>query len=267
MSRKKKRINTQEQANLLLAQGIVIGPDGGHIGKIGQVFQDIDTGQLNWVTVKTGWFGSSESFIPLQDATITGDEVRVPYDKAMIKGARHQLTDGELTAEDQDELYEYYQLAQASSDTAASHTAPDGGKVLATDADAEMIRSEERLQVSTRKVEAGRARLRKYIVTEQQSVTVPVSHEEVRVLRKPITDANRDHALADLQLADEVHEVVLTQDRVVVNKETVPVERINLGTHTVTEQRQVTETIRKEQIEFDDTNLQTHPTGPRKRKR
>ena len=50
--------------------------------------------------------------------------------------------------------------------------------------------------MGTEQVEAGRARLRKYVVTEQQTVQVPVSREEVRVEREPITDANRGDALS-----------------------------------------------------------------------
>ena len=37
-----------------------------------------------------------------------------------------------------------------------------------------------------------------------------------------------------------------------VSKETVPVEKVGLATETVTEQQDVTEAVRKEQIEFDD---------------
>ena len=115
-----------------------------------------------------------------------------------------------------------------------------------------MTRSEERLNVGTERVEAGTARLRKYVVTEQQTVTVPVSHDEVRVEREPITDANRGAATDGPQLSDEEHEVVLTEERPVVAKETVPVERVRLGTETVTEDREVTEDVRHEEIETDD---------------
>ena len=74
-----------------------------------------------------------------------------------------------------------------------------------------MTRSEEHLRVGTEQVEAGRARLRKYVVTEQQSVQVPVSREEVRVEREPITDANRGDALSGAEITEEEHEVVLTR--------------------------------------------------------
>jgi uncharacterized protein (TIGR02271 family) len=115
-----------------------------------------------------------------------------------------------------------------------------------------MTRSEEHLNVGTEQVEASRARLRKYVVTDQQSVQVPVSREEVRVQREPITDANRGDALSGGQITEEEHEVVLTAERPVVTTEAVPVERVRLGTETVTQKQTVTGDIRKEQIEVDN---------------
>ena len=112
-----------------------------------------------------------------------------------------------------------------------------------------MTRSEERLNVGTAQREAGRARLRKHIVSENVSITVPVSHEEVTIEREPITEANRGDALSGGDLTEEEHEVTLTEERAVVDKDVVAVERVRLGTKTVTEQQQVDETVRKEQID------------------
>ena len=122
-----------------------------------------------------------------------------------------------------------------------------------------MTRSEERLNVGTQRQEAGRVRLRKHVVTERQTVDVPVSHEEVRLQREPITDANRGDALSGPDLSDEEHEVVLTEERPVVEKETVPVERVRLDKEQVTENRQVTEDVRHEEIDTDgDTTTGTN---------
>jgi len=115
-----------------------------------------------------------------------------------------------------------------------------------------MTRSEERLHVGTEKVQGRRARLRKFVVTEQETVTVPVSHEEARVTREPITEANRDAAMAGPDISEEEHEVVLTAEQAVVSKEAVPVERVRMDTETVTEQQQITEQVRKENIEVDE---------------
>ena len=95
-------------------------------------------------------------------------------------------------------------------------------------------------------------RLRKYVVTENVTQTVPVSHEEVRLEREPITDANRDASMSGPGITEEEQEVTLHAERPVVEKETVPVERVHLGTETVTEERQVNEQVRKEQIDEPD---------------
>jgi uncharacterized protein (TIGR02271 family) len=112
-----------------------------------------------------------------------------------------------------------------------------------------LTRSEEQLHVGTEKVQTGRARLRKVVVTEQQTVTVPVSREEVRLVREPIAPGDT----VDATIGEAAAEVVLTEERVVVSKETVAVERVRLGTVTITEQQEVTEAVRKEKIEFNDS--------------
>ncbi|HVD18966.1 MAG TPA: YsnF/AvaK domain-containing protein, partial [Propionibacteriaceae bacterium] len=91
----------------------------------------------------------------------------------------------------------------------------------------------------------------KYVVTENVTQTVPVSREEVRVEREPITDKNVGAARSGPNISEEEHEVVLHQERPVVEKEAVPVERVRLGTETVTDQETVSEDVRKEQIDSD----------------
>jgi uncharacterized protein (TIGR02271 family) len=121
--------------------------------------------------------------------------------------------------------------------------------------DEAMTRSEERLHVGTENVQTGRARLRKYVVTETVTTSVPVSHEEVRLEREPITEANRDAALSGPAISEEEHEVTLHAERPVVAKEAVPVGRVRLGTETVTQEKQVTEQVRKEQIDEPDVDV------------
>jgi uncharacterized protein (TIGR02271 family) len=114
-----------------------------------------------------------------------------------------------------------------------------------------MTRSEEELRVGKAQRERGRARLRKYVVTEQVQQTVPVQREEVRVEREPITDANLADATAGPDISEEEHEVVLHEEEVVVEKRAVPKERVRLDKETVTDERTVSEDVRKEQIEVD----------------
>jgi uncharacterized protein (TIGR02271 family) len=88
----------------------------------------------------------------------------------------------------------------------------------------------------------------------------PVSREEVRIEREPITDANRDAALSGADISEEEHEVVLTEERPVVQTDAVAVERVRLGTETVTEQQTVSGQVRKERFDLAGTD-HTPPTN------
>jgi uncharacterized protein (TIGR02271 family) len=231
----------------------VYGGDGDKIGTVGQVYVDPDTQRPLWVTVKTGLFGSAESFAPLEDATFDGNDVRLSYEKSFVKDAPRIADDGELSADEESALYSYYGNSRGGRDVGSvdrDETAgTEGYDTSGPTTDDAMTRSEERLHVGTESVQTGTARLRKHIVTEMQNVTVPVSREEVTVTREPITDANIGDATSGPDLSEEEHEVVLNTERVVVEKETVPVERVALGTETVTEQQQVSEEVAHEEIE------------------
>lgn len=262
--------NTQDPGRLVGAT--VVDSDGDKIGSIGQVYLDVDTDAPTWASVNTGLFGMSESFVPLEGAEDTGDGIRVPYQKDVVKNAPRVDADGSIDPAEEAELYRYY--GNDSRDTGDVDTdrvgldrdgvdTTTGHDTSGPTTDDAMTRSEERLHVGTETVQTGRARLRKHVVTEQQTVTVPVSHEEVRLEREPITDANVDDALGGPAISEEEHEVVLTEERPVIAKETVPVERVRLGTETVTEDQQVTDEVRKEEIDFVDGSSDSRGTDSR----
>jgi len=280
-----------------LAGATMHGADGQKIGKIVDVYESTQAEDGTFVTVHTGMFGGHASFVPLAQASLQGKDVVVPYDKNLVKDAPRVQADQDLTSVEEDRLYQHYNLSPGSpapeAEAAgapgrhAEETAiPRGTKRQDSDGDGvfddvkdtavgrdtsglttddAMTRSEERLQVGTQRTETGRARLRKRIVTEQVSTTVPVSHDEVVVEREPITEANMPKATDGPALSEEEHEVVLNAERPVVAKETVPVERVKLGTQTVTEQQQVNETVRKEQIETEDPTGKVDKTGEPRR--
>ncbi|MEU9759242.1 PRC and DUF2382 domain-containing protein [Streptomyces sp. NPDC047985] len=112
----------------------------------------------------------------------------------------------------------------------------------------EMIRSEEQLRVSTEEYESGRARLHKYVVTEKVTRTVPLTHEEVRVVREPLQPGERTTGPTSIREQDV--EVTLHAERATTRKETVPVERVRLETERVTEQKEISAELRKEQIDY-----------------
>jgi uncharacterized protein (TIGR02271 family) len=243
---------TEQQLNVVIGS-TAVGSDG-KLGTVGEVYLDDETGRPEWATVRTGMFGTKEAFVPLAQADMAGDDLRVPYDRDMVKNAPHIDSEGHLSPAEETELYRYYGIGSQHNGAPVADTSADetvGHDTSGPTTDDAMTRSEEHLQVGTQRVESGRARLRKYVVTENVTQTVPVSREEVRLEREPITDANVGDALAGPAISEEEHEVVLHAERPVVAKEAVPVERVRLDTETVTEQQTVTDTVRKEQIELD----------------
>ncbi|MEL4505980.1 PRC and DUF2382 domain-containing protein [Luteococcus sp. H138] len=249
--------------------GTVIDSEGNKVGEVGQVYLDDATGRPEWVTVKTGLLGMKETFVPLRGEEVANGEIRVPYTKDQIKGAPSIDPEGHITEAEEQELYRYYSLEQDQTGYDANRTdvAAAGGvgaagyasrnddarRDVAVDRDAnlaegDVVRHEERLNVGTQQVESGRVRIRKHVVNEQQSVQVPVSHEELRVERTPIVDGD---VVQGGHLSEGETEVVLHEERPVVSKETVGVEKVRVGTEEVTENRTVTENVAKERIEVE----------------
>jgi uncharacterized protein (TIGR02271 family) len=239
----------------------MVDPDGDKIGTIESIYVDDQTGEPEWALVNTGLFGTKSSFVPLAQATPTGDQVQVPYQKQLVKDAPRIDPDQHLSESEEQHLWRHYGLEYG---TTSGYEDRDGDGVYddvqdsavgrdtsGPTTDDAMTRSEEELRVGTQARERGRARLRKYVTTEEQQVTVPVQREEVRVEREPITDANLDAATSGPAISEEEHEVTLREEEVVVEKRAVPRERVRLDKDTVTEERQVAEEVRKEQIEVD----------------
>ena len=236
----------------------MIDADGDKVGTLEELFRDEDTQEPEWAGVRTGMFGTKLSFVPIQGAEPRGEQVQVLFSKAQIKDApRIDDSDGQLSQDEEARLYEHYGLSYSERHSDSGLPAGDGdaGAVgrdtSGPTTDEAMTRSEEELRVGTAERERGRARLRKYVVTEQVTQTVPVRREEVRVEREPITEGNVDQALAGPEISEEEHEVVLHEEEPVVEKRTVPKERVRMEKDSLTEEAQVSEEVRKEQIEAD----------------
>jgi sporulation protein YlmC with PRC-barrel domain len=246
-------VNIQDPAAL---QGLTVtGQRGEKLGKVDGVYIDNETQRPEWAAVKSGLFGTHISLVPLATADVSGDELRVPFDKDTLKGAPHHDPDRELSPQQEIELFEHYGIPYGGDTVTAQVGDGAGGGPLRgrhpegrhetieddrgerdevalgaegvedgvagpprggvagdvdrtrgadrTDGveagrtaghepgavghatsgpatDDAMTRSEERLHVGTERTEAGRGRLRRYVVTENVTQTVPMSPEEVR---------------------------------------------------------------------------------------
>jgi stress response protein YsnF len=296
---------------------------GKKIGDAKHMYLDDATGDPEWVTVKTGFFGNNETFVPTRAARIVQDHLEVPYDKDQVKGAPNVDVDsgGHLSAEEERHLYRYYGLegsrsgdgdggrgekaaAAGTAGTAAAagggrHAKPAGGEEgmpsrgadagaagakgtqeemagseagvgtgtgtasfaagtsgsaerVAPDAGADaMTRSEEELHVRVERQDAGQARLRKYVDVEEVEQTIPIRHEEVRLEREPITEANRGAARSGPDISEAEHVVTLHEDRPIVETEVVPKERVRMRVEEHVEQKTVHGRVRKERIETE----------------
>lgn len=250
-----------------------MGRDGDKLGSIEDIYLDEQTGKPEWVAIKTGLFGTKLSFAPLAEARHEDGGIHLPYDKATLKDAPNVDADGQLSQEEEQRLYAHYGLdyGEQRSDTGlpegqrhsrdtgrtdrdmstTTGREPVGHDTSGPTTDEAMTRSEEELTVGKTSRETGRARLRKYVVTEEVQQTVPVQREEVRIEREPITDANAGAALDGPAISEEEHEVTLHAEEPVVEKRVVPKERVRLDKETVAEERTVTDEVRKERIEAD----------------
>jgi uncharacterized protein (TIGR02271 family) len=249
--------------------------DGDKIGKIDEIYLDAESNEPEWAVVSTGLFGNKQTFVPIGDANTTGDGVSVPFEKATVKDAPRIDPDGRLSQEEERQLYQHYgrDYSEFSGpggsgvsrgdttgdagvlDRDRDDTAERGGPgrdVSGRNTDDAMTVSEEELRVGTTEREAGRVRLKKYVVEDEVTESVPVRREEVRVEREPITDENVDQAMSGPDITESEHEVTLHEEEPVVEKRTVPKERIRLETDVETDEEQVSETVRKERVEVEN---------------
>ena len=257
-------MTTLQKDQLLQQRGNDLHDSSGEkIGSIEEIYLDAETGEPEWALVNTGMFGTKSSFVPLREAGEEQGTLSVPYDKSQVKDAPKMDPDGQLSKEEEADLYRHYGLdygesqsdsglPEGGSGTSTGGAPPVGHDTSGPTTDNAMTRSEEELHVGTTEREAGRARLRKYVVEEEVTQTVPVKREEVRVEREPITDANAGAAMDGPAISDEEHEVVLHQEEAVVEKQAVPKERVRLDKETTVEEQQVSDTVRKEQVDIDD---------------
>jgi len=261
--------------------------NGAKIGTVEHFYIDDRTGAPSWVAVTTGLFGTRQSVVPAMDATFADGGLRLPVAVDAVKSAPH-LAGDHLSPDDEAELRRHYGTGVASEASAAppaASAAPPAASAApptasagppvdaaptvqipvepprppAVDDRGGMVRSEEQLVVGTERVATTRARLVKYVVTEEVQITVPIRREEIRVEEVPI-DAPDDDPGESL-ITDESPsttgtsglpgEIILHTERPVVTVEVVPTERVRLRTELVQGQETVTEQVQREQIVVD----------------
>ncbi|WP_420451712.1 DUF2382 domain-containing protein [Ilumatobacter sp.] len=229
----------------------VYDQSGDKIGSIDQIYLDDQGGQPEWLTVSTGWFGASTQFVPIAGSSTHDDGLKVPYSTDHIKDAPAVDADQHLDADQERKLYSHYGLDYDSADHETAYGGrerPDEGYDYdTTDTDASVTLSEEQLAVDKVQRESGTVRLRKYVTEEDVNVTVPVKKQVARIVRTDATGTTP----GNITDSDVIEEVTLKEEEVIVDKNVVAKENVAIVTETVNDQREVSDTVRKEQVDVD----------------
>lgn len=246
----------RDQQIVDLTNATAYDANGDKIGSVSDVFINDATGRPDFIEVNTGLFGTGSSLVPLTGSSLRDGEIHLPFAKERIKDAPDVQDPTALSVDDKEAYLRYYGLAEPTAevetgtgDRRQAH-APAGADT--PDADAALIRSEERLNVSKRRRPNERVVLRKYVVEETQTIEVPVRREEYRIEREPITDAGATDASSGVVDEDSAS-LVIYEERVKIEKEIVPVERITLRKEIVRDTATVSEDVAKERIEAEET--------------
>ena len=236
----------------------VVDRRGERLGRVCQVYRD--GAELGWIGVRGNLFGTEEVLVPLDGAVLEDDVIAVAAVRNRFQAAPRRRPDAPLDAAERDRLRTFW--ADAAGNDAVARlpvervTTTETPTTIPAESAGVMTASEERLHIETERVPRTRVRLKKIVVTEQRTISVPVRHEEYRLIREPITDAD---PVAGGAIGPDEQEVVLYEERVVVTTEVVPVERIRLVKEEVVETREVSGSVRRERIELADEPAEVEP--------
>jgi uncharacterized protein (TIGR02271 family) len=242
---------TTQAEDLLGAR--VTGADGKVIGTVEQVFRDDVDGTPAWARVRAG---KSGRFVPLGSSQVTSDGLSVPFDSQKIMSGPDIDAGQHMSAAQAEELSRYYGLTvpaqqprgEMVEDSGQAAAQPGSGQMAAGDQGSDwLIRQEERIQVGKEMLETGRVRLHKYVDVESIEQPVHLYREEFDIERIPISGDERVSG----NISEGVQEIVLHEERAVLRKELVPVERVRLRTKQVQQDSTVRDEIRRERIEVE----------------
>ncbi len=227
--------------------------DGDKIGTVADIYDDVTTGRPEWIAVSTGWFGTNVTFVPIAGSSAHQDGLRVGYDKATVKDAPNAEADGRLSEAEERRLYEHYGIAYEGGPEVydRENRVDRDYQVPERAGDGEMTVSEEELNVAKQERAAGTVRLRKFVTTEDQTVTVPLRKEKVRIERTPVEGTTP----GEISDTDTVEEITLSEEQAVVTKNTVAKEKVRLEKDVVTEQETVHGEVRKEHVEVEGAEV------------
>ena len=288
---------TAENAQQLLDYQVV-DQTGSEIGTVHSFWANAQSGKLEFLGVKTGWLFGHNHVIPIDKVQLddASRAVRVPYASEFVKDAPSIDADATISDDEEAEIYRYYQTGGSTTattgqtslkgtaeaaGTAVKNTATAAGAALGLNAASqttgtartattatgkdtiEVPLTEEQVRVGKRTVDAGQVRLRKIVRTEIVNQPVEIRHEDV-VVERVSADQIKSGAVAS-DFKEETIDVPLTREEVVVQKDAHVTGAVRLHKTEGVEQQQVSETVRKEDVEVvRDGKVVTERTDVRK---
>lgn len=245
----------------------VAGGQGELLGHVSSLYFDNITGRPAWVAVQGRVHAA---VVPLELSRFDGATLHLPYGAEELRTAPHHDPATQISYSDGEDLYRHYGLVSASppvlpgprpqgANGAAGAPSPRRGAVESTE-EGVMIRSEEQLRVGTQNVVVGRARLVTYIVTEDQTFTVPVSRQEVRLVYDPLPE--HEQVVSTTAPDDETYEVIRYAEQVLFTKQTIPVERVRMVKKVFATGQTVNAQVRAEQIDAEQIDADRSDARP-----
>ena len=229
----------------------VIGGAGELLGHVRMVYVDNATGAPAWAAVQGP---HHTAVVPLEHSRFDGRTLQVPYDAAKLQTAPHHDPTTLISYPAGADLARHYGLLPAASPNPGL---PPGPPRPAGAQDVAVTRSQEQLRTDAVNVVVGHARLVTTVVTENQTFTVPVRRQEVRLVYDPLPE--NEQTIASGGPSEDTVEVILHAERVQITTQIVPVERVRMVRRVVTTGQTITEPVRSEQIALEQTDM----PGPR----
>lgn len=199
--------------------------------------------QGRYLVVHKGWLFPQDVNVPLQvvaRSDADGVYLNLYKDEVMNEDWNappvHDLTAGAVDTTDQqrDDL----PTDAVEQDTRAGVRAGDLRIRLATE---ELVANKQEQEQ-----ESGRVHLHKDVLAEQQTATVPVTHEQVSVEHVRVQDTYAE--VGPDTFAEKDIDIPVMGEELVAGKRAVVTEEVWLRKQVVTEEQQVTETVRRERV-------------------
>lgn len=242
---------------------------GGSVGKVHNLWT-AENGQPVFVGVKTGWLFGKNHVVPASGALVNDRRkiVQLPFTEDQIKNAPVFDESADISDYDQDRIFTYFGVTRPAAVTPSSWSAEhmeetpprpaeptNTGRVPASEGAQKLQLKEEELKIGKRVVEAGGIRLHKVVRTETVTQPVELQREEIVIERVPAGEARA----AGERFDEQDIFIPLHREEPVIQKEARVREEVRVGKKTEVDQRQVSEQVRKEDLQVDRND--TAPPG------